>query len=1423
MKGRERGDTSGWFGLPRWVVLFIAAGVIVGAGFLLWLTAQTFNRSSTLDAQRVRALDIAADYIIKWPQVARTIAQTSLYHRTKSFGGKDPDTGDTYFAHLYHPEFGDFTIEYDRVQDKCPLATVNIYSNRLTVTGEALKALDKNMPEPERTYIGAARTASWIPLRSDRDAVCFKIANLDLGKVAPPLGSFSHLLLIQDIAGTPQKPDDKSKITAAAGSGGSDKNAATASVSVGDKSAPSEGQANWRNGHVVAWVGRSELPIRSMSDLPALQSEVSDVIAAAEAATSSATNQSAAQPHKTGATDALEPFNSRVAGKSYRFYWRPIVLDLPGNGDAGQQPLTYYLVGAAPTGVALDPGKSRTEVLAFGLVLFMLIALVPVVKLALLGPVDSMKAIEVTALCIGIVAAAAIGTAFWIGVRDVLVARTDASTKLAGATIQLVGKIETDLTNALFSREIGDLSRDFGQHGAAGLVASFPSDKQTKAQSHIVTIENIVLLDDNGRQALGTVINAARDNVGANLELGDRNYFKRALDEDFAPQSEQLVSRLRASGRGPCNIWNEIENGLVFDQIRSRTDGAPKTIVAGKLNNAASNDRCGTRTAQGSKDERLQPSALVVAFVMPSMVSPPLKSGIRYAVVDLQRDGRPVLFHSDSYRANVELFDESLSNRTRAKLSGALGDPAGCNDAPIQIKRFDGIYEGEETLFAAARVPCTDWAVVTFKSRRLVDSKAVKPAVEAIVVWGSLTIIPYIAWIIISLGWTDHAWAWMWPNPVRRMKEAYRYLAYALAGAILLSILLLALAPPVFGLLLSALVAVAALLCLAWVHYRPRVEAFLSKVRSPDHVGDWPEWLWKQPRIKQFLRKLPDKAFGLKWLGWEHSPQAESDSNIPLDHATESRFRLFVVTLLIAISVVPIAALAADARAYFVQVSAADDSTAFHEGHCSQLRSWKAIARMEGVPSGHKCASAKGGSEGALPFNITDSLRNGAGYGDKLKTVPPQPMHWLGLPKLKFIDGSTLFFLGLLIAAIVVLAIWVSTRGLFGFGVALEAVEYPKLMVKPDGKDGWLLADDLPPRFLVIRPDEKRLKALERDAFQIDLNDDIRTERGLRLPRSNPQKPKLVLIENLGLLLGDPVSRRKALERLELILAKQFSKRGERPNFRVAILTSLTPLERLLQSFERERDESDHLDEAQQSLARLERAKYREDMRWSAVFEEFTTYYHAARPRPRPAELADKSDSVKLIWEELEYIPDSAVAAMIWDPGPPVLDREILDWAVKITKDNPEPPAVIDYLASNLIEHYHLMWSLSSREERLLLYRIAHGHVPNIERAYALRSLVKRGLVVLDPYPRTMNRSFAQFVMHVEKPETIKKWRLTQEHGFWEGARTLLGLIMIVALGVLILAAIRNGDSIGFVIPFIIGAGPAILHAITSAKRTSAA
>jgi hypothetical protein len=348
----------------------------------------------------------------------------------------------------------------------------------------------------------------------------------------------------------------------------------------------------------------------------------------------------------------------------------------------------------------------------------------------------------------------------------------------------------------------------------------------------------------------------------------------------------------------------------------------------------------------------------------------------------------------------------------------------------------------------------------------------------------------------------------------------------------------------------------------------------------------------------------------------------------------------------------------------------------------------------------------------------------------------------------------------------------------------------------------------------MIGASDAQTKALKAAGTEFDLFDRITNQRPFKVPSHWPPARgplKVVVVTNFELLLGDPEQRRAALGALERLAAEQGDSRD--PRYLIAILASLSPLDRLLQSIEREREESKGFTKEQEITVRRERIKYREDMRWSALLEEFTTFYRAASPRSLPSgETLENKPNVETVWRELEYLPDHAVAAVIGYLQKPLEPKEVFAWAEKLANSVTEPRAIIDYLASNLIEHYHLVWSLSGRAERLLLYEFAHRKFPHLARAYSLRSLIRRGLVVLDPYPRVVNESFAQFICHVEKSTTIQRWRATQEAGLWRVVRVAVGLALPLTLGVLLFALINSGESLSTVLPLLLAAGPVLIN-----------
>ena len=103
---------------------------------------------------------------------------------------------------------------------------------------------------------------------------------------------------------------------------------------------------------------------------------------------------------------------------------------------------------------------------------------------------------------------------------------------------------------------------------------------------------------------------------------------------------------------------------------------------------------------------------------------------------------------------------------------------------------------------------------------------------------------------------------------------------------------------------------------------------------------------------------------------------------------------------------------------------------------------------------------------------------------------------------------------------------------------------------------------------------------------------------------------------------------------------------------------------------------------------------------------------------------------------------------------------------------------MIDYFSTIFIEHYQLIWSSSSHAERLIMFHLAHGRLLSLARAHAVRTLVRRGLMTLDPKPRLFNRSFAQFVRNVEKPETLQRWRDAVPAAAWSRAQVPILLML---------------------------------------------
>lgn len=92
--------------------------------------------------------------------------------------------------------------------------------------------------------------------------------------------------------------------------------------------------------------------------------------------------------------------------------------------------------------------------------------------------------------------------------------------------------------------------------------------------------------------------------------------------------------------------------------------------------------------------------------------------------------------------------------------------------------------------------------------------------------------------------------------------------------------------------------------------------------------------------------------------------------------------------------------------------------------------------------------------------------------------------------------------------------------------------------------------------------------------------------------------------------------------------------------------------------------------------------------------------------------------------------------------------------------------------------HYRMLWSISGKDERMILYRLARNGFVSWRARELVRRLLHRGLIYLDRGPTLMNESFRQFVLGAELPEVFEVW--TREEGVTPWARLRTPLIAMV-------------------------------------------
>jgi hypothetical protein len=96
--------------------------------------------------------------------------------------------------------------------------------------------------------------------------------------------------------------------------------------------------------------------------------------------------------------------------------------------------------------------------------------------------------------------------------------------------------------------------------------------------------------------------------------------------------------------------------------------------------------------------------------------------------------------------------------------------------------------------------------------------------------------------------------------------------------------------------------------------------------------------------------------------------------------------------------------------------------------------------------------------------------------------------------------------------------------------------------------------------------------------------------------------------------------------------------------------------------------------------------------------------------------------------------------------------------------------------------YFGSLWRYCSRPEKLTLVHVAQEGFANPHQGTAVKSLVKKGLLVFHPNLMLMNREFETFVLQKASSLDIRNWEQTQGSFGWRQMRWIFALILLGAL-----------------------------------------
>lgn len=1100
----------------------------------------------------------------------------------------------------------------------------------------------------------------------------------------------------------------------------------------------------------------------------------------------------------------------------------------------------------------------------FGLVLLAVVALLSLMRLLLIGHAEAISFVEAGGILIGLQVATAVGALAVLFFAEVAAERQTSRNEAATVAVHMAQQADDEIEAVLARIRAVRLLRDADQPAdptngdgqkAAPTDPSCDSKKGNvfrcdPPRADLATVRSMTYLTVIGRYGstdpTASMVAFAPDTINR-FDIGGRDYFqalRRGETREFkidAPVAEQSRSapRVAAQPKFPllgCDPVLDAGGGgqemrYTLGQVRSQTDGTAKTVFALMCNPASAEAAPAPNADDGDGAEPILPDdkdatstrseqSLLTSTQLYAFLAPVIPDPLRFLVVDLDDPQLPVIFHHNSYRAGTENLADRIEGGANQLAAIRSIDASGAT-RPVQ---FSLRYDGAMTDFAAMPLGHANWAVLVYAPRDEVDIVAATTAARAIIDWLSIALLTIVSGGLLMMGFKPELWRDLWPDEADHKIYAGARNRLLIAATLVFGLVLeaaIGASPPWFGGLAALLFWWVGVAWFVWtLSQKPQTAKALSPLTERNYATLCQSMLLCISVIPMLAAWTDARTLSRELADTRRATAAV--------RAIEERADRLVPVL-------RSSPLGADGATSKVPQGLPDEPDAAFE----PVRASAAVtfARELGstqsylpAPDFLQCAVP----EASLVWLCLDNFAQGRPQLPKTIALVRQRTDW-GLPLLTWFGVVVVFAI---VFAMVRFAVVHGLKAMMGFGVPLGAVKLHPFE-----------ADKIPARTLLVAPPTpvRRFFGWKSRSWKLDLADlllatqdneltDNRTKAqfeallATELDRRDDNggvKPFRLIIVGLSLVLRDPARRRAALKLLEgadrALEAEKLSG--------VVIISDFSPLERILDAFDNESGDGS-------------KVTAREELRWARLFQRFHTKQFSpvekvdmqdvritALISKRPMAAYGADYGTYALVQELRWLPATIIDSLTSDPPPPdeltgkkhngkvwfpaESDRyrnaytgRVFEWASE--QQMPSPAAAIDYLRTTLIEHYEQCWAAATLSERVVLDAIARGHFVNMHKAIALQSLVRRGLVILDPAPRLMNRSFAQFVLQIERPDSLREWRRRQPKSSWLAAR--LPMLFAVIAGGLFLAvgSAESGQQLSALFAVLAAGGPTL-------------